>query len=223
MCRWRGGKQRVLRRVFVFLLFLGDLINKVVTVGVRAVTATVKWVERQKPVVQYGGALLLGFVLLTGSITLLTWMADGQRITQTPQEGGSRGSVPQEGISRGQQDEPPSEIAESSGTPEETVGATLSVVEEHGGVKTQTDATPTAQIGCVAGVAPEATTGPFVATSRVECANTAPPPPPVAPSPDKALPQAGGADVTSLLALATGSLLVGGGLLAFRFTRAARH
>src|SRR5919112_1723060 len=111
---WRGGKQRALKRVFVFLLFLGDLINKVVTVGIRAVTTTVKWVERQKPVVQYGGALLLGFVLLTGSITLLTWMADGQRITQTPQEGGSRGSVPQGGISRGQQDEPPSEIAESS-------------------------------------------------------------------------------------------------------------
>jgi hypothetical protein len=212
-----------LKRVFVFLLFLGDLINKVVTVGVRAVTATVKWVERQKPAVQYGGALLLGFVLLTGSITLLTWMADSQRITQTPKEGRSHGSVPQGGISRGQQDEPPSEIAESSGTPEETVEATLSVVEEHSGIKAQTDATPTAQIGCVAGVAPEATTGPFAATSRgVECANTAPPPP-VAPFPDKALPQAGGADVTSLLALATGSLLVGGGLLAFRFTRAARH
>ena len=224
MCRWRGGNQRALKRVFVFLLFLGDLINKVVTVGIRAVTTTVKWVERQKPVVQYGGALLLGFVLLMGSITLLTWMADSQRITQTPQEGGGGGLVPQEGISRGQQDEPPSEIAESSGTPEETVGATLSVVEESAGVKAQTDATPTAQIGCVAGVAPEATTGPFAATSRgVECANTAPPPPPVAPSPDKALPQAGGADVTSLLALATGSLLVGGGLLAFRFTRAARH
>jgi LPXTG-motif cell wall-anchored protein len=128
-----------------------------------------------------------------------------------------------EGISRGQQDEPPSEIAESSGVPEETVGATLSVVEEHGGVKAQTDArSPSAQVSSVAGVAPEATTGPFVATSRVECANTAAPPP-VTPSADKALPQAGGADVTSLLALATGSLLVGGGLLAFRFTRAARH
>jgi hypothetical protein len=223
VCRWRGGKQRVLKRVFDFLLFLGDLINKVVTVGLRAVTATVKWVGRQKPAVLYGGALLLGFVLITGSTMLLTWMADSQRITQTPQEGGGGGSVPQEGISRGQQDEPPSEIAESSGTPEETVGATLSIVEEHGGVKPQTDATPTAQIGCVPGVAPEATTGPFMATSRVECANIAPPPPPVAPSPDKALPQAGGADVTSLLALATGSLLVGGGLLAFRFTRAARH
>ena len=222
MCRWHGGKQRALKRVFFLLLFLGDLINKVVTVGVRLVTATVKWVERQKPAVQYGGALLLGFVLLTGSITLLTWMADGQRITQTPQEGGGGGLMPQEGISRGQQEEPPSEIAESTDTPEETVGATLSVVEEHGGIRAQTDATPTAQIGCVAEVAPEATTGPFVATSEVECANTAPSPP-VAPSPDKALPQAGGADVTSLLALATGSLLVGGGLLAFRFTRAARH
>ena len=99
----------------------------------------------------------------------------------------------------------------------------MSVVEEHGGIRAQTDATPTAQIGCVAEVAPEATTEPFVAPSRVECVNTAPPPPPVAPAPDKALPQAGGADVTSLLALATGSLLVGGGLLAFRFTRAARH
>jgi LPXTG-motif cell wall-anchored protein len=180
----------------------------------------VQWVERQKPAVLYGGALLLGFVLLTGSITLLTWMAhsERERTTQTAQKSGGGESVSQERISRGQQDEPPSEIAEGSGTPKETVEATTSsVVEERGEAKAYADTSP-AQVGCVAGVAPEATTGLLVATSRVECANP-PAPLPVAPSQDKALPQAGGAEVSSLLALAAGSLLVGGGLLVLRFTR----
>jgi hypothetical protein len=160
--------------------------------------------------------------LLTGSITFFTWMADTERITQTPQKGGGGGgdSVARERSPRVRQDKPPSENAQSSATPEETVGATVSsAIEGRGGAKAPADASPASQAGCMAGEATEATTGLFVTASRVvECADPAAPPS-VAPSPDKALPQAGGADVTSLLALATGSLLVCGGLLALRFTR----
>jgi hypothetical protein len=47
----------------------------------------------------------------------------------------------------------------------------------------------------------------------------APAPPPPPPPPPKALPPTGGASIASLLGLGAGTLLVGGGLLARRFTR----
>jgi len=208
----------------IFLLILKNLSNKVATVGSRAGTATWSFLK-EKPAVQYGFLLLGGVLLVTGSVTLFTWMADSERITQMPEKSGG-GTVPQEEVaSTVQQGEPPSEIVESSGTPVATTGAPSTVIESGVAIANADGSSAqgsSAQAGCAPGVPPEATAGGVVL--EAECtkpvlplpASTPAPPP---PSPAKALPPAGGVDMASLLGVGTGTLLVGGGLLARRFTR----
>jgi len=204
----------------VFLLFIGNLINKVVTTVGRVGTATWSWLK-EKPAVQYGFLLLGSVLLVTGSVALFTWMADSERITQMPEKSGG-GTVPQgEVASTVQQGASPREIVESSDTPPvETAGAPSTVIE-NAVAKANADGT-SAQAGCVAGELPEATTGDVVA--KAECTKHASLPPaptsaPPPPSPAKALPPAGGVSMAALLGLGTGTLLVGGGLLGRRFTR----
>jgi hypothetical protein len=134
--------------------------------------------------------------------------------------------VPQEEVaSTVQQGEPPSEIVESSGTPVATTGAPSTVIETGVSIANADESSAqgsSAQAGCAAGVPTEATAGGVV--PEAECIKPAlplpaPTPAPPPPSPAKALPPAGGVDIASLLGVGTGTLLVGIGLLARRFTR----
>jgi hypothetical protein len=219
-----------LTRIFLLILNnLKNLSNKVATVGSRAGTATWSFLK-EKPTVQYGFLLLGGVLLVTGGVALFTWMADSGRITQMPEKSGG-GTVPQEEVaSTVQQGEPPSEIVESSGTPVATTGAPSTVIETGVAIANADESSAqgssaqgsSAQAGCAAGVPPEATAGGVV--PEAECIKPAlplpaPTPAPPPPSPAKALPPAGGVDIASLLGVGTGTLLVGIGLLARRFTR----
>ena len=223
----------------IFLLIPKNLSNKVATVGSRAGTATWSFLK-EKPTVQYGFLLLGGVLLVTGGVALFTWMADSGRITQMPEKSGG-GTVPQEEVaSTVQQGEPPSEIVESSGTPVATTGAPSTVIETGVAIANADESSAqgssaqgssaqgssaqgsSAQASCAAGVPPEATAGGVV--PEAECIKPAlplpaPTPAPPPPSPAKALPPAGGVDIASLLGVGTGTLLVGIGLLARRFTR----
>jgi hypothetical protein len=202
----------------IFLLIRENLITKVVTVGGRVGTATWSWLK-EKPAVQYSFMLLLASVLLTGSVALFTWMADSERSTQMPEKSGG-GTVPQEEVaSTVQLGASAREIVESSDTPPVENAGPPSTVIENAVAKANADGT-SAQAVCVAGVPPEATAGGGV--PEAECTKPAlplpaPTPAPPPPGPAKALPPAGGVDVTSLLGVGTGILLVGGGLLARRF------